>query len=139
MTLQQNLATLAERWGLNEGEAEPETLAWRLVEQGEAAELAQLLEEAALTGSRAERALAREYENVAGLYLIRRGDEPGFCANPLPGAKDAHEISHAVVYDGDFWKRCAHRRIRWNPLLWEGHRLCGDLKLSTLKGPLRNF
>lgn len=62
MTLQQNLATLAERWGLNEGEAEPETLAWRLVEQGEAAELAQLLEEAALTGSRAERALAREYE-----------------------------------------------------------------------------
>lgn len=62
MTLQQNLATLAERWGLNEGEAEPETLAWRLVEQGEAAELAQLLEEAALTDSRAERALAREYE-----------------------------------------------------------------------------
>ena len=61
MTLQQNLATLAERWGLNEGEAEPETLAWRLVEQGEAAELAQLLEEAALTDSRAERALAREY------------------------------------------------------------------------------
>lgn len=61
MTLQQNLATLAERWGLNEGEADPETLAWRLVEQGEAAELAQLLEEAALTGSRAERALAREY------------------------------------------------------------------------------
>lgn len=61
MTLQQNLAALAERWGLNEGEAEPETLAWRLVEQGEAAELAQLLEEAALTDSRAERALAREY------------------------------------------------------------------------------
>ena len=61
MTLQQNLATLAERWGLNEGEAERETLAWRLVEQGESAELAQLLEEAALTGSRAERALAREY------------------------------------------------------------------------------
>lgn len=48
MTLQQNLAALAERWGLNEAEAEPETLAWRLVEQGEAAELAQLLEEAAL-------------------------------------------------------------------------------------------
>lgn len=62
MTLQQNLVTLAERWGLNEAEAEPETLAWRLVEQGEAAELAQLLEEASLTGSRAERALAREYE-----------------------------------------------------------------------------
>jgi len=62
MTQQQNLATLAERWGLNEAEAEPETLAWRLVEQGEAAELAQLLEEAALTDSRAERALAREYE-----------------------------------------------------------------------------
>ena len=61
MTLQQNLAALAERWGLNEGEADPETLAWRLVEQGEAAELAQLLEEAALTGSRAERAPAREY------------------------------------------------------------------------------
>ena len=61
MTLQQNLVTLAERWGLNEAEADPETLAWRLVEQGEAAELAQLLEEAALTGSRAERALAREY------------------------------------------------------------------------------
>ena len=39
MTLQQNLATLAERWGLNEAEAEPEALAWRLVEQGEAAEL----------------------------------------------------------------------------------------------------
>lgn len=32
MTLQQNLAALAERWGLNEGEADPETLAWRLVE-----------------------------------------------------------------------------------------------------------
>ena len=62
MTLQQNLATLAERWGLNEGEAEPETLAWRLVEQGEAAELAQLLEEAALTGSRAERALLRLWQ-----------------------------------------------------------------------------
>lgn len=62
MTLRQDLTALAKRWGLTEGEADPETLAWRLVEQGEAAELAQLLEEAALTGSREERALAREYE-----------------------------------------------------------------------------
>lgn len=62
MTLRQDLTALAERWGLTEGEADPETLACRLVEQGEAAELAQLLEEAALTGSREERALAREYE-----------------------------------------------------------------------------
>ena len=62
MTLRQNLTALAGRWGLAEGEADPETLAWRLAEQGEAAELAQLLEEAALTGSREERALAREYE-----------------------------------------------------------------------------
>lgn len=62
MTLRQNLAALAGRWGLSEGEAGPETLAWRLTEQGEAAALAALLEEAMLTGSPEERALAREYE-----------------------------------------------------------------------------
>lgn len=83
MTLRQNLTTLAGRWGLGEAEADPETLAWRLVEQGEAAELAQLLEEAALTGSREERALAREYEaaldEALGLDPLGEWQDEAFC------------------------------------------------------------
>lgn len=83
MTLRQDLTALAERWGLTEGEADPETLAWRLVEQGEAAELAQLLEEAALTGSREERALAREYEaaldEALGLDPLGEWQDEVFC------------------------------------------------------------
>ena len=96
MTLQQNLVTLAERWGLNEGEAEPETLAWRLAEQGEAAELAQLLEEAALTDSRAERALAREYgaalDDALRFDLLSEWQAEAFC--------NCGEEAQGEVFDG---------------------------------------
>ncbi len=99
MTLRQNLTALAGRWGLAEGDADPETLAWRLAEQGEAAELAQLLEEAALTGSREERALAQEYEaaldEALGLDPLGEWQDEAFC-------KCGEEAQGEVFDDWDF-------------------------------------
>ena len=96
MTLRQNLTALAGRWGLAEGEADPETLAWRLAEQGEAAELAQLLGEAALAGSREERALAREYEaaldEALGLDPLGEWQDEAFC--------NCGEEAQGEVFDG---------------------------------------
>lgn len=58
--LEERLSALAAECGLEK--AEPGPLAEELVERGEAAALAPLLEEAKLAGSRTEQALAREYE-----------------------------------------------------------------------------
>ena len=55
-----SVPALAAEYGLEK--AEPGPLTEELVERGEAAELAELLEEAKLAGSSTEQALARQYE-----------------------------------------------------------------------------
>lgn len=95
--LEERLAALAAEYGLEK--AEPGPLTEELVERGEAAELAQLLEEAKLAGSSTEQALARQYE--AALDEALRFD-------PLENSRDeafcnCGEEAQGEAFDG--WDR----------------------------------
>lgn len=92
--LAERLAALAAEYGLEK--AEPGPLTEELVERGETAKLAQLLDEAKLAGSRTEQALARQYEEALDEALrfdpVEDNLDETFC--------DCNEEEQGEAFDG---------------------------------------